>query len=76
PAPALATPTNCTIWADSSYAYSKCTGGTGEHMIGVEQWHPWAGPILLTGEWAAVGQVSSVRLTPYTIRRTWINKRG
>ncbi|NRQ33372.1 hypothetical protein HII36_16165 [Nonomuraea sp. NN258] len=76
PSPAMAAPTGCTTWLSNGYAYSQCTGGTGEHSVAVEQWHPYAGPILVTGDWKPAGAVSSARLTPWTVKRVWVNKRG
>ncbi|MEU1385326.1 MULTISPECIES: hypothetical protein [unclassified Nonomuraea] len=76
PSPALAAPTDCTAWVSGGYAYSNCTSGTGQHAVGVEQSHPYAGPIVLTGGWTAVGGVSSVRLTPWPVKRVWVNRTG
>ncbi|GGS71181.1 hypothetical protein ACFFV7_18495 [Nonomuraea spiralis] len=76
PSPALAAPTGCTAWISGDYAYSTCTSGTGEHSVGVEQSHPLANPILLTGGWTTVGGVSSVRLMPWPVKRIWVNRRG
>ncbi|MDF5753360.1 hypothetical protein [Spongiactinospora sp. TRM90649] len=76
PSSAMAAPTGCTTWITSGVAYSLCTGGTGLHGVAVEQSHPLAGPILMTGDWRPAGEISSVRLTPWPVKRIWVNKVG
>lgn len=74
--PAMAMPADCTTWISDGYAYSRCTSGTGLQGVAVEQSHPYAGPILVTGDWVPVGAVSSARLTPWPVKRIWVNKQG
>ncbi|NUO96577.1 MAG: hypothetical protein HOW71_38360 [Nonomuraea sp.] len=74
--PAMAAPTDCTTWISGGYAYSKCTSGTGLQGVAVEQSHPYAGPILVTGNWVPVGAISSAKLTPWPVKRIWVNKQG
>ncbi|WP_055478769.1 hypothetical protein [Sphaerimonospora mesophila] len=77
PSPAMAAPTDCTTWMSGGYAYSKCTGGTGEHSVAIYAYSPYAGgPVLVTGNWAPVGGTSSARITAWGVERIWVNKRG
>ncbi|MEV0584317.1 hypothetical protein [Nonomuraea sp. NPDC050310] len=76
PSPALAAPTGCTAWVSGNMAYSQCTGGTGQHSVAVQQWHPYAGPILVTGPWQPPGTISSTQITPWPVQRVWTNKLG
>jgi hypothetical protein len=73
---AMAKPSNCTIsypgGGSSGLVTSVCTGGTGYQQIDVVMYRDGAGQQAVVGNWAAVGQVSSVNV-PWTIQYAFIN---
>lgn len=70
---AMATQSNCTIsYPDSNTVTSVCTSGTGYQQIDVVMYRDGAGEQAVVGNWAAVGQVSSVHV-PWTTLYAFIN---
>ena len=68
---ASATPTNCTITTVNFNPASLCTGGTGHHRVDLVIFQANAGQNAVEGNWAAVGQYSTVS-TSWTIVREWV----
>jgi hypothetical protein len=70
---AMAAPGSCTIsYPTASTVTSLCTSGTGHQQIVVEMYQGNAGENAVAGNWAAVGQVSTVYV-PWTIVSAWVN---
>lgn len=70
---AMAAPGSCTIsYPTASTVTSLCTSGTGHQQIVVEMYQGNAGKNAVAGNWAAVGQVSTVYV-PWTIVSAWVN---
>ena len=70
---AMAAPGNCTIsYPTANTVTSLCTSGTGHQQIVVEMYQGNAGNNAVAGNWAAVGQVSTVYV-PWTIVSAWVN---
>jgi hypothetical protein len=70
---AMAAPGNCTIsYPGGNTVTSRCTSGTGHQQIVVLMYQGNAGENAVAGNWAAVGQVSTVYV-PWTIVSAWVN---
>jgi hypothetical protein len=70
---AMAAPGNCTIsYPGDNTVTSLCTSGTGHQQIVVVMYQGDAGENAVAGNWAAVGQVSTVYV-PWTIVSAWVN---
>jgi hypothetical protein len=70
---AMAAPGNCTIsYPTDNTVTSLCTSGTGHQQIVVVMYQGNAGENAVAGNWAAVGQVSSVYV-PWTIVDARVN---
>jgi hypothetical protein len=70
---AMAAPGSCTIsYPTANTVTSLCTSGTGHQQIVVEMYQGNAGNNAVAGNWAAVGQVSTVYV-PWTIVSAWVN---
>ncbi|HXL93084.1 MAG TPA: hypothetical protein VN969_29510 [Streptosporangiaceae bacterium] len=70
---ALAAPGNCTIsYPGDNTVTSVCTSGTGHQQIVVVMYQGNAGENVVAGNWAAVGQVSTVYV-PWTIVSARVN---
>lgn len=69
---AMAAPSNCTINTNVNPATSICTGGTGYQQIDVVMYRDGAGEQAVVGNWAPVGQVSSVYV-PWTVLYAFVN---
>jgi hypothetical protein len=70
---AMAAPGSCTIsYPTASTVTSLCTSGTGHQQIVVVMYQGNAGENAVAGNWAAVGQVSTVYV-PWTIVNAWVN---
>jgi len=72
---AMAAPGNCTISYTGSGVSSLCTSGTGHQQIVVVMYQANAGENAVAGNWAAVGQVSTVYV-PWTIVSAYVNLRN
>lgn len=69
---ANATPSNCTIsYGGIATAESLCTSGTGHHRIDLVIFQANAGENAVEGNWAAVGQYSTVN-TSWEILNAWV----
>jgi hypothetical protein len=70
---ALAAPGNCTITfaLPGATAASLCTTGTGHHRIDLVIFQDNAGENAVEGNWAAVGQYSTVN-TSWEIVNSWV----
>ena len=70
---AMAAPGSCTIsYPSANTVTSLCTSGTGHQQIVVVMYQGDAGENAVAGNWAAVGQVSTVYV-PWTIVSAWVN---
>jgi hypothetical protein len=70
---AMAAPGGCTIsYPTATTVTSLCTSGTGRQQIVVVMYQGNAGENAVAGNWAAVGQVSSVYV-PWTIVSARVN---
>jgi hypothetical protein len=70
---AMAAPGNCTIsYPSANTVTSLCTSGTGHQQIVVVMYQGNAGENAVAGNWAAVGQVSTVYV-PWTIVSARVN---
>jgi hypothetical protein len=70
---AMAAPGNCTIsYPGDNTVTSLCTSGTGHQQIVVVMYQGNAGENVVAGNWAAVGQVSTVYV-PWTIVSARVN---